>query len=156
MRTILRSSAALAAIILAFLTVGGCAGTGGSTTTYSYDARFSFSESRTYRWSEAKPAYGQDSLLEANVRFLADRELQAKGLTSQAEKAALIVWMSYESNPNLYGYGYDLRALTLNVARPDGKELIWRGRATGAIRTDAASGELQKVVAGILANFPPK
>jgi hypothetical protein len=156
MRTILRSGAALAAIILVFLTVGGCAGTGGSTTTYSYDPRFSFSESRTYRWGEAKPTYGQDSLLEANVRFLADRELQAKGLTSQTEKAALIFWMSYESNPDLYGYGNGLRALTLNVARPDGKELVWRGLATGAIRTDAASGELRKVVAGILANFPPK
>ncbi len=158
MRTILRSGTALTAIILVFLTVGGCAGTGGSTNTYSYDPRFSFPESKTYRWGEAKPTWGQDSLLEANVRFLADRELQAKGLTSQSEKAALIVWISYDSNPNVYvyGHGYELRALTLNVARPDGKELIWRGVATGVIRTDAASGELQKVVAGILANFPPK
>jgi len=158
MRTILRSSTALAAIILVFVTVGGCAGRGGANATYSYDPRFSFPESRTYQWAEAKPTYRQDSLLEANVRFLVDRELQAKGLTSQTEKAALIVWIGYESNPNIYGYayGYELRALTLNVARPGGKELVWRGLATGAIKTDAASGELQNVVAGILANFPPK
>lgn len=160
MRTFLRSSAASAAIMLVFVTVGGCAGIGGTTSTYSYDPRFSFPESKTYQWGEAQPTYRQDSLLEANVRFLADRELQAKGMTSRTEKAALIVWMSYESNPNTYGYaygyGYELRALTLNVARSDGKVLVWRGLATGAIKTDAASAELQKAVAGILVNFPPK
>ena len=77
MRTILRSSTALAAIILVFVTVGGCSGTGGTSATYSYDPRFSFPESKTYQWGEAKPTYRQDSLLEANVRFLVDRELQA-------------------------------------------------------------------------------
>lgn len=153
MQTILRSSAALTAVILVFLTVGGCAGIGGGpTTTYSYDPRFSFPESRSYQWGRARPTSWGDSLLEANVRFLADRELQAKGLASQSEKAALIVWIGYESSSN----GYELRELTLNVARPDGEGLVWRGLAIGPIRTDAGSGELQKVVAGILANFPPK
>ncbi len=158
MRTILRSSAALTAIILVFLTVGGCAGTGGTSTTYSYDPQFSFPQSKTYQWGEAQPTNRRDSLLEANVRFLADRELQAKGMTSPAQNAALIVWLSYETSSNIYAnrYGHELQALTLNVARADGKNLVWRGLATGAIRTDAASGDLQKAVAGILANFPPK
>ena len=158
MRTILRSAAALAAIVLVFVTVGGCASTGGTTTTYSYDPRFNFPESKTYQWGEAQPTNRRDTLLEANVRFLADRELQAKGLTSRAESAALIVWLSYESSSNIYSnlYGHELQALTLNVARANGKELVWRGLATGAIRTDAASGDLQKAVAAVLGNFPPK
>jgi hypothetical protein len=141
-----------------FVTVGGCASTGGGTTTYSYDPRFNFPESKTYQWGEAQPANRRDSLLEANVRFLADRELQAKGLASQAQNAALIVWLSYESGSNIYGsgYGHEVQVLTLNVARADGKELVWRGLATGAIRTDAASEDLKQAVAAILANFPPK
>jgi hypothetical protein len=157
-RTILRSAAALAAIILVVVTVGGCASTGGATTTYSYDPRFSFPQSKTYQWGDAQPTNRRDSLLEANVRLLADRELQAKGLTPRAESAALLVWMSYESSTNIYSnrYGHEVQALTLNVARADSKELVWRGLATGAIRTDAGSGDLQKAVAGILGNFPPK
>ena len=147
MRTVLRS-----AIVLVLLTVGGCAGTGAPTTTYSFDPRFSFPESKTYRWGSAKPVGRRDPLVEANVQFLADRELQAKGLTLNWEQAALIVWMDYKSGPN----NYELQALTLSFALPDGRELVWRGLATGPIRTDAASGDLKKVVADILANFPPK
>ncbi|HET9735814.1 MAG TPA: DUF4136 domain-containing protein [Burkholderiales bacterium] len=158
MRTILRSAAALAAIILVIVTIGGCAGTRGTTTTYSYDPRFSFPASNTYQWAEAQPTNRRDSLLEANVQFLADRELQAKGLTARAENPALLVWMSYESSTNIYSdrHGHEVQALTLNVARANGRELVWRGLATGAIRTDAASGDLQKAVAGILSHFPPK
>jgi Domain of unknown function (DUF4136) len=157
-RTILRSGAALAAVILVVVTVGGCAYTGATTSTYSYDPRFNFPQSSTYQWGEAQPANRRDSLLEANVRFLADRELQAKGLTPRAEGAALLVWMSYESSTNIYSnrYGHEVQALTLNVARADSKELVWRGLATGAIRTDAASEDLKLAVAAILANFPPK
>jgi len=150
MRTIFRSSAASAAVIVLLLAVGGCAGIGAPTNTYSFDPAFSFPQSKTYQWVEARPTAWRDSLVEANVRFLADRELQAKGLTS-TDKAALVVWVGYETNPN----GYELRSLALSVARPDGKE-VWRGLATGTIRTDAASGELQKVVTGLLASFPPK
>ena len=52
--------------------------------------------------------------------------------------------------------GYELRILGLNVYRPDGRTLIWRGTASGSISTDAASGDLNKAVQGILAAFPPK
>jgi len=46
--------------------------------------------------------------------------------------------------------------LTLNLARADDKELVRQGRASGAIRTDASSGELKKAVEGMLASFPPR
>jgi hypothetical protein len=42
------------------------------------------------------------------------------------------------------------------MARADNRELVWRGTATGEIKTDAASRDLEKIVAGILAHFPPQ
>ncbi len=39
---------------------------------------------------------------------------------------------------------------------PQRMEVIWRGTATGTIKTDAASGNLKKVVEEILSNFPPR
>jgi hypothetical protein len=156
MRSILRFSSVVA-VFLAIVTVGGCSTASKDTTiTYLYAPRFSFPESRTYRWGKAKPTYRQDSLLEANVQFLADRELEAKGLTLRTDRADLLVWIGYDFDPDRYGYGYEIRALTLNISRADGYELVWRGLATGSIKTDAASGELKKAVEGMLANFPPK
>ena len=140
----------VAAFILAVLVVGGC----GTAIRYSYDAGTGFPELKTYQWAKSTIIYRQDSLLETNVRFLADRDLEMKGLTKKADKADLLVWMSYEYD---YGsYSYQLRMLTLDISRADNNEPVWRGTAAGTIRTDAASGELKKAVEGILANFPPK
>lgn len=156
MQSIVRLSAAVAAFLtLAF--VGGCSTAGRDTSlTYSYEPQFNFATARTYHWGKARPSYRQDSLVEANVRFPTDRGLEAKGLTSKADKADLVVWIGYEFDADSYGYGTVLRALTLNIARAGNNELVWRGMATGLIRTDAASGELQRAVEGMLANFPPK
>jgi hypothetical protein len=96
------------------------------------------------------------------VRFLTDRDFQARGLSLTADKPALLVWIGYESGYYGYYYGYygsspyDLHVLTLNVARAEDNQLVWQGRARGSIRTDASSGELKKAVEGMLANFPAK
>jgi len=146
---------ALAAVILALVIVGGCStAIKGAAITYSYEPRFNFPESKTYRWVQAKPSSRQDPLLEANARFLADRALEAKGLTSKADQADLLVWIGYEFD--VPSYGYELRALTLNVSRADNNDLVWRGMATGSIKTDAASGELKAAVEAMLASFPPR
>jgi Domain of unknown function (DUF4136) len=143
---------ALVAAVLAVVFVGGCATPlVGSSVTYSYEPRFSFAVLKTYRWAEAKPHYWGDPLLESNVRFLADGALQAKGFAANTDKADFIVSMRYEGS-----YLYELRALTLYVSRADNNELVWRGVATGAIKTDASSGDLKNAVEGILVNFPPK
>jgi Domain of unknown function (DUF4136) len=151
MKTGLRFRAVMA-VVLAVVFAGGCTTPlAGSSVTYSYEPRFNFAELKTYRWSDAKPQYWGDPLLESNVRFLADGVLQAKGLTSNTAKADFVVSMRYESR-----YLYEIRALTLNISRADNNELVWRGVATGAIRTDASSGDLKNAVEGILANFPQK
>lgn len=147
----------IAAAILASVILGGC-GTAIKATavTYTFEPRASFAELKTYRWADPKPRYRQDPLLESNVRFLADRAMEAKGLTSRTDKADLLVSMAYEFEYSSYGSGYELNMLTLNVSRADNNQLVWRGMATGSIKTDAASDGLKKAVEGMLVNFPPK
>jgi Domain of unknown function (DUF4136) len=143
---------ALVAVVLAVVFIGGCATPlVGSSVRYWYEPQFSFAELKTYRWAETKPQ--TDPLLESNVRFLADRVLQTKGFASTTDKADFIVLMRYGGS-----YAYELSALTLYVyvPRADNNELVWRGAATGSIKTDAASGDLKNAVEGILVNFPPK
>ena len=140
----------IAIVLLASLIMGGC----GTAIKYSYEPRTGFPELKTYQWAKATQMYRQDPLLEANVRFLADRDLERKGLTLKTDKADLLIWMDYELDYN--SYSYELRMLTLNISRADNNEMVWRGTATGGIRTDAASGGLKKAVEGILVNFPPK
>ena len=142
-------------VVLAVMIVGGCASPVRSTAiTYSFEPGFSFPEAKTLSWTKAQRYDRQDPLLEANVRFLADRALQAKGFLPKADRPDLLIWMSYDLDAG--SYTYELRILTLNIARADNNELVWRGRATGSIRTDAASDELKTAVEGMLANFPPK
>jgi hypothetical protein len=72
-------------------------------------------------------------------------------LKSAADKVDFVVSVGYEFS----SYRNELRTLTLNLARADNNELVWRGMAAGAIKTDASSGDLKNVVEGMLANFPP-
>jgi len=134
------------AVVFAVMVFGGCAG---SSVKYSYDPQFGFQGAKTYRWAESALPYGWDPLLEANVRFLSDRLLEAKGLT-RTDQAALRVSIRYESS-----YSHELRALSLYVFRADTNQLVWRGVATGTIRSDAASSDLSAAVQDILGNFPP-
>jgi hypothetical protein len=146
---------ATASAVLASVAFGGCSTT---SSTYSYEPRVNFKDFKTYQWTEPRQTFGQDSLTEANVRFVADHVLAAKGLTLTSDKADLVIWSGGEFDGSGYSYSspYELRRLTLNISRVDSKQLVWRGTATGPIRTDAASGDLKSAVEGILANFPPK
>ena len=152
---------AVTTILLCVAVAGGCSSTGtGTSVTYSYDPRFSFPDAKTYAWLSSRSAYGGYALVDANVRFLADRDLQGKGLSTTADNPALRAWVGYE--PDYYsgysgtGSGYELRVLTINVARAQDNVLVWQGRALGKFRTDAASDDLKKIVDAMLANFPPK
>jgi hypothetical protein len=139
----------IAATLMAFLVMGGC---GSKAVKYSYINRTSIQELKSYQWAKADGFYRQDPLLEANVQFLADLDLEQKELIKRTEKADLLIWIGYE-----YDYdssGNKLRMLTLNIARADNNELIWRGTAVGDIRTNASTGDLKKAMEGILANFP--
>jgi hypothetical protein len=137
-------------VLLAVLGLAGC----GTAIKYSYDARAKFPEFKSYQWIKADGVYQNDPLLEANVQSQTDQYLGAMGIAQKTEKADLLISMGYEFDYDRYSY--KLRMLTLKVSRTDTNELIWRGTATGTIKTDAASGDLKEAVARILANFPPK
>lgn len=145
----------LAGVMLAGAILGACSTPfWGPSVTYSYEPRFGFPAAQTYRWAEARPTYRHDPLLEANVRYLADRALEAKGLASRADKTDLLVWIGYDVDSS--SQRHELRALTLNISRADSNALVWRGTATGTIRTDADSSDLKSAVEKMLATFPPK
>ena len=155
-----KSLALTATIFLSVMIIGGCA----TAIKYSYDTKASFSEQKSYAWAPSSGMSRQDSLLEANVRTLADQLLVQKGFTRTSEKADLMISMNYEFDSGSYHYGYQLRMLTLNIYKirhdmpsPAGlhKELVWRGTASGTINTDAASSDLKQSIEGILMNFPP-
>jgi hypothetical protein len=142
----------IAAVLLAFLILGGCGSS--KAIKYSSIVRTGFQELKSYQWAKADGLYRQDPSLEANVQFLVDRDLEQKGLVKKTEKADLLIWIGYEYDPD--SYSTLLRTLNLSIARADNSELVWRGTAAGAIRTDVASSEVKKAVEGILANFPKK
>lgn len=142
----------IAALLLAFLILGGCGSS--KAIKYSYITRTGFQELKSYQWGKADGLYRQDPMLEVNVQYLADRDFEQKGLVKKAGKAELLIWLSYE-------YEYDsssnkLRTLNLNVSRADNNELVWRGTAVGAIRTDVNSSDLKKVMENMMAKFPSR
>ena len=136
-------------IMLVVMVMSGCA----MSVKYTYDVKASFPDLKTYQWSAPTGITHQDHLLESNVESFADQDLGGKGLTRKTDQADLLVWMTYEFE---YGKPYQLATLTLHIARADNREAIWRGTATGGIRTDADLKGLEEVVKSILANYPPK
>lgn len=77
---------ATTAILLLVAAASGCTTATDTSVTYSYDPSFSFSGPKTYAWVKSRP-YGHSALVEANVRFLADRDFQAKGLSLNGGQA---------------------------------------------------------------------
>jgi hypothetical protein len=137
---------------LAILIVGGC----GTTINHSHDPSTSFGPLRRYAWAPGSPIYSQNSLVEANVQFIADPILEKKGFTRATASPDLVILVKLENYPYGSAEGYELRMLALNVYRADGQPLIWRGTASGSISTDAASRDLNGAVQAILAAFPPR
>ena len=149
-----RAARILVAVVvpLAILLAGGCA----AGINHSYDPATNFGPLKTYAWAPGSAVYSQSSLVEANVQFLADPLLAKKGFTRATASPDFVILVRAESYPVGASEGYELRMLDLNLYRPDGRTLIWRGTASGSISTDAASRDLRNAVQGILAAFPPK
>ena len=148
-----RAARVLVAVVapLTILFGGGC----GTTVNHSHDPSTNFGPLKSYAWAPGSAAYSQNSLVEANVQFLADPLLEKKGFRRTTANPDVVIMVKLENYPFGSAEGYELRMLGLSVYRPDGQTLIWRGTASGAISTDTASGDLNAAVQGILAAFPP-
>ena len=136
---------------LAIVITGGCA----TTINHTYDPSTNFGPLRSYAWAPGSPIYSQNSLIEANVQFLADPLLEKKGFKRTTATPDLVISVRLENYPVDTSQSYELRMLGLNVYRADRQTLIWRGTASGSISTDAASSDLRNAVQGILAASPP-
>ncbi len=139
------------AIVLATVFLSGCPTS--IKVKYAYDAGITFPELKTYQWTSVTDPYRPDPLLVPNVQFFADRELASKGFTRQADKAELLIWITYDFE---YQKGFQIRTLTLSVARAADRKLIWQASADGRIKTDAASNQLEGIVQSMLSSFPPE
>ena len=131
---------------LATLVIAGCA----TSYNYSYDPTTRFAELKSYAWATPQP----HSLVETNVRFIADPLLEQKGFTQATDKPDIVIAIVYANE--LFSQGYELQALTLKVYRVSDQILLWKATASGSISTDATSKDLRKAVETNLATFPPK
>ncbi len=129
-----------------------------SSLRYTYDPGATFSGAKTYQWVQSSYNSPQDSLLEANVRFYADRDLEAKGWKKVSDQPELLFSIGINGNYTYYIYesGWVLSQLELRAARRDDGTAVWRGAASGDIDTSATSSNLKDAVNGIMSSFPPK
>ena len=149
---------AVLAALAGVITLTGCS----SSMKYTYDPGVNFSGAKTYQWAARPLLYGstQDDLLEANVRFDADRVLEAKGWKKVSDQAELVFSTDgnykYEAVAGVSGSHWVLTHLELRAARRDDGKAVWRGAASGEIDTSASSSDLKEAVSRILSTFPPK
>ena len=141
----------IALLLAASILLAGCA----ATINYVFDPTASFAGLKTYNWAEAGNQGASSDLVVKNVQYLADQVLDKKGLRKTVENPDVLISVSYENEIGIDQYGYQLRMLTLGIQKTDGKQLIWRGTATGTVNADAASGDLKSTVEKILKGFPP-
>ena len=150
LKFITRSGFIFTVLLAAGVILAGCA----TAINYSFDPAASYTGLKSYNWATGTMGHNHD-LVEKNVQYYADQVLEKKGFRKTAENPDMRISVSYENEIGINQYGYQLRMLTLGIQKADGKQLIWRGTATGTISTDAASGDLKSAVEGILKSFPP-
>ena len=147
-----RSGFVFATLLASMAILEGCSG-----TKYIYDPATNFSGFKTYAWTPASYIGRKESLVAANVQFVADRVLEQKGIKKTSENPDLLIAIETEYELGSYSNdGYQLRTLTLKIYQRESKEIIWRGTAPGTINTDAASNDLKSAVESVLSKFPPK
>ncbi len=151
LKTTTRLGSIFTVLLAAGVILAGCA----TGFNYSFDPAASYTGLKSYSWVTTG-AMGQTSdLVVKNVQYLADQVLEKKGFRKTTENPDMLVSVNYENEIGINQYGYQLRMLTLGIQKADGKQLIWRGTATGTINADAASNDLKSAVEGILKSFPP-
>ncbi len=151
LKTTARLGSIITVLLAAAFTLAGCA----ATINYTFDPTASFAGLKTYSWTTTEIQGQANDLVVKNVQYLADQVLEKKGLRKATDNPDVLISVSYENEIGIDQYGYQLRMLTLGIQKTDGKQLIWRGTATGTINADAAADDLKSTVEKILKGFPP-
>jgi len=151
LKTTARLGSMFTVLLAAGVILAGCA----TGFNYSFDPAAGYTGLKSYNWVTTGTMGQTSDLVVKNVQYQADLVLEKKGFRKTTESPDMLVSVNYENEIGINQYGYQLRMLTIGIQKADGKQLIWRGTATGTISTDAASGDLKSAVQGILASFPP-
>jgi len=149
----------------------------------SFDWTADFQHYHTWFWIDGKPALMDillgDDLTDQIIRRAISEELQAKGMTAQADEPDLLVRYTTKfqeavaNSPGNLGYSYQWRWSrdaqgtgqgrtygqgTLIIDLVDRKTglLVWQGKATGVVHDpENAKGKIREAVRKILALYPP-
>ena len=151
LNTTARLGSMFTVLLAAGVILAGCA----TGFNYSFDPAASYTGLKSYSWVTTGTMGQTSDLVVKNVQYQADQILEKKGFRKTTENPDMLVSVNYENEIGINQYGYQLRMLTLGIQKADGKQLIWRGTATGTINADAASNDLKSAVDGILKSFPP-
>ena len=140
-----------------------------------------FSKYKSYKWITIPGAEQADQILDQQIKLAVDTSLAAKGLTkTEDDKADLYVGyqvsITQQEEWNAYGTGGGWRfrggmatvssttiqvgTLGLDFYDPSPQQLLWRGQASKTLNPskDPKKNQqrLNKAVAKLLKNFPPK
>jgi hypothetical protein len=149
-------------------TIVGCAT---ARVTSDWDRDANFAAYKTFAWAENPQmrALQQNSLFDKRLRAAVDRQLAAKGLREVETGADVLV--AYHAGisekvdlqeTGRFGRNLNVRqyregTLVLDIVDGRSKQLVWRGSAAGEMnRSDGSAERLDKAVAKMLAEFPPK
>lgn len=158
--------------------------------TFNYDQSADFSKFKTYKWVAIPDSTQPDQLIDQQIKAALDAELAKKGLNkTDGDNASLYIGyqvaVGQEKQVNAYtsggaGWGYGARwggyggmttttattstinigTLVLDMYDPAAKQLVWRGKATKTLDTNAKPDKRQKNLAKasakLLKNYPPK
>jgi hypothetical protein len=151
----------------------------GQQVATQYDRGANFANYHTYKWVTIEGAKQPDQITSQNIRSVVDAELSQKGLTLAESNPDLLIGfqtaMSQQQQVNYYnsggywmggGFGQATTStihvgeLILDMYAPASHTLVWRGSATKSLNPssnpDKNYKNLQKAVAKLLKNFPPK
>jgi hypothetical protein len=143
-----------------------------------YDKKANFSQYHTYYWAKVKTT---DPLWEQRIQDAVDRSLQAKGwqkVQSDGDVALTAVgssqtkqeyqtfydgmggwrWRGFGDESTTTEQDYKVGSLVLDLYDGKSKQLVWRGTASDTLSKNPEHNEkeLDKAVAKMFKNFPPK
>lgn len=162
------------------------------TIKHDYDKDANFAAYKTYAWlavptdavGSVKSALERNSLLDKRIKESVDKQLAAKGYTTDANNPdfVMLYHTGAEDKINVtdwgygygagygygrYGYGgggvdvqqYKEGTLILDVIDAKAKQLVWRGFATAALDPGAPmekrERKLNDVITKVMVKFPP-
>ena len=139
-----------------------------------------FGKYHTYKWVTVDGAQYPNQILDAQIKASIDKQLATKGLTkTDSDNADLDLayqttvtqskeWNAYGTGGVRWGGGMgtatesviNTGTLVVDMYDPATKKLVWQGRATKTLDTNAKEDKrqknLDKATAKLLKNFPPK